>query len=141
MKRKIGYALGLYIVLFLIFLAVDQAIVGQGVKQASLIVLSTAIGFLIGRAYFSKTPGDAGGGFQLGALWLLVGVALDWIIAGLSLLSGDAATIAYLVGFYQTWFFGVSVLGMVCAVALAGHTTHGGALMRRPPTTPMVLKK
>lgn len=135
MLRKIGLGAGFWAIMFIgvsAFMVTPIPDIWQKILE---IVLAGAAGYILGLIYFKKTPGDIKDGLILGVIWFIVGGILDLLIT-VQYVKGTGGYVDGLKNLYGMWSLWVSFVALFIGIIIAVKTTHGGALIVKPPVQP-----
>ena len=140
MPLKIGLGAAFWGIMFLAVSAVMVTPLPLVAQQLIEIVVAAAAGFILGKMYFKKNPGDLKQGVLTAVIWLLIGTVLDLLIT-IQYVKADGTYVDGLKTFYGTWSLWVSFVLFVAAVASAAKVTHGGALIKSATSTSLFSQK
>lgn len=122
-KRALGFAILLYVVLFILMVGIQQ-IAGSFVlglrEYIALWIISIPIVLFFAKWYFKMDTPSTAKGFKLGIIALIIGAVLD---AGLIYISAPTMdmTFSELYGiFYTDWKFYIAVAEILALTTFAG---------------------
>ena len=128
MLLKLGLGAAFWGIMFLAVSAVMITPLPLVAQQVIEIIVAAGAGFILGKIYFKKNPGDLKQGVMTAVIWLLIGTVLDLLIT-IQYVKADGTYVDGLKTFYGTWSLWVSFVLFIAAVASAAKLTHGGALV------------
>ena len=140
MLLKIGLGAAFWGIMFLAVSAVMVTPLPVIAQQIIEIAVAAVAGFVLGRIYFKKNPGDLKQGVLTAVIWLLIGTVLDLLIT-IQYVKADGTYVEGLKMFYGTWSLWVSFGLFIAGVALAAKLTHGGALIKSAASTSLFSQK
>src|SRR3989338_5941092 len=136
MAKKIGFGVALWLIGFVLYSGILVLPLAAVFQWIIFIILSAVVAYFLAMAFFKKQPGDLKAGAFLGLLWVIVGVAIDWLTVGIAAISGQANPTQLVAALYlQIWFY-INLVVVIVAAAVAAHLTHGGQLAPSQPQQP-----
>lgn len=139
MLLKIGLGAAFWGIMFLAVSAVMVTPLPIIAQQLIEIIVAAVVGFILGRIYFKKNPGDMKQGVIIAVIWLLVSAVLDLLIT-IQYVKAGGSYVSGLKNFYGMWSLWVSFILFIVGVVLAAKFSQDGQPMKpavkMPPLAP-----
>ena len=138
MVKKIGFGAGFWAVMFLGVSALIVTPIPSWLMIVLEIILAGAAGYVLGVIYFKKEPTDMVGGLVTAIIWLATATVLDLLLTVQYTRGVGGNYVDGLKNFYGAWQTWASFLVFIGAVVLAAKMTHGGEVIKKPVTKPVI---
>ena len=136
MAKKISFCVALWLIGFVLYSGILVLPLAAVFQWIIFIILAAIVAYVLAMIFFKKQPGDLRAGALLGLIWIIVGVAIDWLTVGIAAISGQANPTQLVAALYsQIWFY-INLVVVIVAAAVAAHLTHGGQLAPSQPQQP-----